>query len=142
MDDDRRCTAHSSRTSDRCKKASILGGSVCRTHGGSAPQVKRRAEERLRELQFPALSSLADAIVADAHQLDRRGGIITLGPDHAVRLRAATVVLDRTGLGPSSTSNVNVTASQHLADLIAELDGKDGRATGAAEHPSISSTHD
>jgi hypothetical protein len=88
--------------------------------------VKRKALERLRELQVPAVRSLADAIDADAHQLDRRGGIITLGPDHAVRLRAALAVLDRTGMGPTSHTNVNVAASQHLADLIAELDGPEG----------------
>jgi hypothetical protein len=126
-----KCAAHSSRTGEPCQKWPIAGSNVCSTHGGSAPQVKRRAEERLRELQSPAVSSLADAIVADSHQLDRRGGIITLGPDHAVRLRAALAVLDRTGLGPTSNTNVNLSASQHLADLIAELDGADGRAMGA-----------
>jgi hypothetical protein len=126
MSEPGKCAAHSSRTGDPCRKWPISGSNVCSTHGGSAPQVKRRAEERLRELQFPAVSSIADAIVADTHQLDRRGGIIKLGPDHAVRLRAALAVLDRTGLGPSSSANVTVTASQHLADLIAELDGNDG----------------
>ena len=44
-------------------------------------------------------------------------------PGHAASYDCCTVVLDRTGLGPASTSNVNVPASQHLADLIAELDG-------------------
>ena len=68
----------------------------------------------------------ADAIGAEGQQLDRKGGGIGLGPDHAVHLRAATVVLDRTGMGPPSNTNVNVTASQHLADLIAELDGVGG----------------
>jgi hypothetical protein len=31
----------------RCRKQPIKGGAVCRTHGGSAPQVKAKAEERL-----------------------------------------------------------------------------------------------
>ena len=123
-----KCAAHSSRTGAPCQKWPIAGSNVCSTHGGSAPQVKRRAEERLRELQFPAIDALAGAIGAEGRQLDRKGEVIGLGPDHAVRLRAATVVLDRTGLGPSSTSNVNVSASQHLADLIAELDGPEGAA--------------
>lgn len=43
----KRCTAHSSRTKKRCKRAPILGGTVCAFHGGSAPQVKEKARERL-----------------------------------------------------------------------------------------------
>jgi len=53
MDDARRCTAKSSRSGNRCKKAAILGGMVCRTHGGSAPQVKKKALERLEDLIDP-----------------------------------------------------------------------------------------
>lgn len=49
------CTAKSSRTGKRCAKASISGGSVCRTHGGGAPQVKAKARERLLEMVDPAL---------------------------------------------------------------------------------------
>lgn len=46
MDDSRRCTARSSRTGQRCKKAAVIGATVCATHGGAAPQVKRAAEIR------------------------------------------------------------------------------------------------
>jgi hypothetical protein len=122
MDDRRRCSAHSSRTGDLCKKAPILGGSVCRTHGGSAPQVKRKALERLKELQAPAVEVLARAIDAEDQQLNRKGEVIGLGPDHAVRLRAATAVLDRTGMGPHQGIDLNVKASLHFASLIAALD--------------------
>jgi hypothetical protein len=127
MSESVKCAAHSSRTGEPCQKWPIAGAAVCSTHGGSAPQVKRRAQERLRALQFPAIDALADAIGAEGQQLGRKGEVIGIGPDHVVRLRAATVVLDRTGMGPTSISNVNLTASQHLADLIAELDGVGGR---------------
>ena len=53
MDEARRCTAKSTRSHQRCKKAAILGGTVCRTHGGAAPQVKRKALERLEDLIDP-----------------------------------------------------------------------------------------
>ncbi len=69
------------------------------------------------------MEALAQAIEADEQQLNRKGEVIGLGPDHAVRLRAATTVLDRTGMGPSSSTDVTVTASIHLMELIQELDG-------------------
>jgi hypothetical protein len=49
MNDDRRCTARSSQTGERCKKAAVLGGTVCENHGGAAPQVRAAAERRLAE---------------------------------------------------------------------------------------------
>lgn len=45
MDEARRCTA-TARSGQRCKKAAIKGGKVCRMHGGVAPQVKAKAAER------------------------------------------------------------------------------------------------
>jgi hypothetical protein len=57
--DPRRCTAHSSQTGKRCKNASTPGGRVCRYHGGGAPQVRKAAAERLRELEHPAIDMLA-----------------------------------------------------------------------------------
>ena len=44
---DRRCTARSGRTGERCKKAAIKGATVCGTHGGKAPQVKAAAKRRI-----------------------------------------------------------------------------------------------
>ena len=86
-------------------------------------QVMRSANQRLLALQPPAVDALAEALDADTHQLNRRGEVIGLGPDHAVRIRAATPVLDRTGMGPSSSTDVTVSASLHLMELIQELDG-------------------
>ena len=49
MDDSRRCTATSKQTSDRCKRAAVPGGNVCHFHGGAAPQVRAKADQRIVE---------------------------------------------------------------------------------------------
>lgn len=52
MNEPARCTAHSSRTGKPCQKWPIAGGTVCRSHGGAAPQVQEKAKKRLSAL-FP-----------------------------------------------------------------------------------------
>lgn len=44
-----RCTATSSQSGERCRKRPIVGGTVCFTHGGSAPQVRAKAAVRVLE---------------------------------------------------------------------------------------------
>lgn len=89
MEDNRRCTAHSARTGKRCGKAAILGGTVCQTHGGGAPQVKAAASERLLALVDPALAALAKAlrhkdiraaVTAARDVLDRAGHVAPRTP--------------------------------------------------------------
>lgn len=41
------CTAKSKRTGERCRRAPIVGGTVCAYHGGRAPQVKAAAAGRV-----------------------------------------------------------------------------------------------
>lgn len=52
------CTARSKQSGVRCKKPPILGGTVCRMHGGAAPQVKAAALERLHAYQDRAIDRL------------------------------------------------------------------------------------
>lgn len=49
LTDDRRCTATAKGSGARCKRAAIPGGTVCAKHGGSAPQVRAKAQERQLE---------------------------------------------------------------------------------------------
>lgn len=58
---------------------------MCRMHGGSAPQVKNKAQERLAFLVDPAIGALSSAL-ADKEKRPREA------------LMAAKDVLDRTGL--------------------------------------------
>ena len=63
------CKAKSTRTGKRCGKVAILGGTVCRFHGGAAPQVKAAAAQRVRDM-------LAEAI--DPNRILREEGRIGL----------------------------------------------------------------
>jgi hypothetical protein len=49
----RRCSAKSKASGQQCKRGSIPGGTVCHKHGGSAPQVRAAAQERLADLIDP-----------------------------------------------------------------------------------------
>lgn len=53
-----RCTARSKSTGAQCRQPAIPGGTVCRFHGGAAPQVQQKARERLAALVDPAIGTL------------------------------------------------------------------------------------
>lgn len=80
----RLCTAKNNR-GEPCGRYAIRGGTVCRSHGGAAPQVRAAAQLRLAELVNPALATIAREM--------------TMSPVSAVRLRAAQDILDRAGIG-------------------------------------------
>ena len=81
MDDSRRCTAHK-KDGNRCKKAAILGGTVCGTHGGGAPQVRNKARQRIMDAADPAAARMVELMAS----LDER-----------ISLAASRDLLDRAG---------------------------------------------
>jgi hypothetical protein len=77
------CTAKTQRGVP-CRAPAIVGGRVCQAHGGSAPQVKQAAMQRLLAAADPAAARLVeivrspktetkDAIVAIRELFDRAG---------------------------------------------------------------------
>src|SRR5689334_10410024 len=95
---DRVCNATSKTTGAPCKFVAIPGGTVCRYHGGMAPQVQRKAAERLAALVDPAIGVLATAMKQKK--------------DLRVRLNAAQDVLDRNNL--SGVQKVEVTGAAEI----------------------------
>ncbi len=89
----RQCTAMSHRSGQRCRKSAIKGGTVCATHGGSAPQVRLKARQRLDALVLPAIEALAAAMKSG---------------DVRAALRAAAMVLDRAGFPAKSSMDLKV----------------------------------
>jgi HEAT repeat protein len=97
----RKCRAKRS-NGEPCKRWAIVGGSVCMTHGGSAPQVRKAAEERLRALIDPAIDAIEKRISDDENP--------------AVQLSAAKDLLDRTGFKPKEVVEQTITSFEG-ADL-------------------------
>lgn len=49
------CKAKSARGTRPCKKHAIVGGTVCDRHGGRAPQVRRKARQRIADMLAEAI---------------------------------------------------------------------------------------
>ena len=87
-----RCTATSKQAGRQCRRYPIPGGTVCVMHGGGAPQVQKKAMERLMELQPRALN--------------RMGALIDLEAFPTVAYAASRDVLDRTMGKPTEQQTV------------------------------------
>lgn len=100
------CSAHR-KTGDRCKAFAVKGATVCRSHGGSAPQVKESA--RYRVLQY------ADDVAAELIRLALHSD------SDAVRVRACGMVLDYCGLQPVHKVEVSEITDDMIEREIARL---------------------
>ena len=98
MDESRRCTAKSRRSGKQCKNAAILGGRVCRFHGGAAPQVRRKANERLEDLIDPdrALREAAKLAYSNIQDLMDEEGKVRPLKEWPRELAAAVSSIDLT----------------------------------------------
>ena len=71
------CTARTSTTGARCRKAPVKGATVCASHGGNAPQVRAAAARRIataeavalaHELGLPIKTTPEQALMGALHQ--------------------------------------------------------------------------
>jgi hypothetical protein len=88
----RRCTG-TNHNGTRCGRAPIIGGFVCVTHGGGAPQVKDAAAKRIRATVDPVLSGFEELIAIwrdDPLNEAKAKNFITVGRD----------LLSRAGFAP------------------------------------------
>lgn len=96
------CRATSKATGKPCGRTAEPGATVCRYHGGAAPQVKRKAALRLLELVDPAIATLAREMANADRSSDRQ--------------RAANSILDRAGV----PRRVDVTDADAARALLIE----------------------
>jgi hypothetical protein len=100
-----KCTARSKTSGGLCRQPAILGGTVCRYHGGAAPQVKLKALERLAAYQDRAIDRLFTLV----EQTDYPSTAMTAVRD----------VLDRTMGKP--VEKVDMTVSGEVSVVTARL---------------------
>jgi hypothetical protein len=104
------CTARSKNTGERCRRYSMLGGNVCRSHGGAAPQTRARAQQRLQQaadvlvqrlLHFALDGKVADPVAMQAinSALDRAG--LKAGIDLDVNLKPFQSIFEQMDMGGS-----------------------------------------
>lgn len=98
-----RCTA-TNRQGERCGKSPEPGASVCRMHGGAAPQVQAKALERLKALQPKAITVLESL-------LDR-----TEFP--TVQMAAVRDVLDRTEGKAGESQSLTIIGQINIVDVL------------------------
>lgn len=83
------CTARGKRSGKRCTRPVVPGCTVCRYHGGAAPQVRAAGLERLRQMQEMAIDRL-QALALD-------------GQYPSTSYQAVRDILDRTMGRPAET---------------------------------------
>jgi hypothetical protein len=103
---DTQCTARSKRTGKRCRLASMLGGNVCRAHGGAAPQTRAKAKRRLEQA--------ADVLVQRLLGFALDGDV-----PEATALAAIRDALDRAGLNPKTAVELEVKPWQDILGNVA-----------------------
>lgn len=104
---------------DPCKNSPMLGGKRCRMHGGAAPQVKRKAQERLLE-GVPKMLKMLKELASNED----------VPPQ--VRLAAIRDWLDRAGIDRKIEIDVKSSAFEEmvmgvLADVSEEVEIGNGQ---------------
>lgn len=94
-----KCSAKSKQSGKRCKLPAIPGGTVCRFHGGSAPQVRRKAAERLEATKERVLLEMCRVAYVDPRTLfDAKGKLLAISKLDDIGARAlAGITFDDSG---------------------------------------------
>lgn len=109
------CTATSKQTGQRCRNKAIPGGTVCRFHGGNAPQVRAAALARITEARDLALTRLIEGLDQLGDAYDPRTLL-----DVVVKLTDKEQLLE--GKVTTRSETIKIDASKIRAQLDNKLD--------------------
>lgn len=125
-----RCTARSKTTGEQCRQK-IIGGGVCRYHGGAAPRVAAAREVRAQLLRSRAYGAVeerspADALLASSASLD------------ATLQRLEALAGEKGGADPALLREIRSAASEsaRVAKLVQDA-GLDERRQSLAERDQV-----
>ncbi len=93
-----------------CLGMPMNGSMVCQKHGGQLGHVKRAAEERLSH----AAEKAATVLITLTDVRDEEGELV----DQSVRVKAANSVLDRVGIKPGSTVELDVPGFKNVMNKL------------------------
>jgi hypothetical protein len=111
----RQCTATSKTTGERCGRAPILGGFVCINHGGGQQATIQAARRRMLALVDPAMDVLQRVMTSNPPC-----PACGRSDEAAVQVRAAQIVLDRTGFHASVDVNVGTNDAPPWAKYLTD----------------------
>ena len=99
------CTATAKSTGERCQNPAINGGNVCYQHGGAAPQVQQKAQERLDRMADEVTADVQEIIDDLVEMYEDADADDKLAIQSAIKSHWVTI-LDRTGHGPTEKREV------------------------------------
>ena len=120
--DNRRCTGHVTsgpRKGKRCLKAAIKGGTVCDTHGASAPQVINAAKERIR--QYVAEMVDPDRVLQEAARLAFSDLTTLFDEKDRLKPKHDWPAEMKGAVSSTKTRRVNLDAADGHTDIVTEL---------------------
>lgn len=96
---------------ERCDRWSIRGATVCLSHGGALPNVKQHAAAVVETARMRLIDMTDEAVTV-------LGELTLPGTSDAIRLKAATEILDRAGIKGGMDINIEV---EHKIDPSATI---------------------
>lgn len=118
-----RCGSLQTQSGLPCRRSPAPGYTVCYKHGARVPSTIAKAERSLALLRMPAIEALMDIIdqwmenTCELCGYPRRGET----EDKRVIVQTAKLILDRTGLGPRATLDVNARRTDDGEALVEHM---------------------
>jgi len=119
---ERRCTAHK-KNGEQCRNPARRGTTVCDFHGAKAPQVKRKAQQRIEESADRMVKVLL--------------GMALCAESESVKLAAVKDVLDRAGLGSKQALELSAKPLAPWEELLRDVAFDGVARLTRAEHQAL-----